>query len=95
MEPLGSFQRVLNVLPRDKIEGPPRDFLKAKPRPDPRPGQRPKPEGPQAPRVFELWSGRGCCQGFAFRKSEGGLQVSFEGVRTLSTQGTFQGLYSP
>ena len=28
MEPLGRFQRVLNVLPRKKIEGPPRDFLK-------------------------------------------------------------------
>ena len=24
MEPLGSFPRVLNVLPREKIEGPPR-----------------------------------------------------------------------
>ena len=33
MEPLGSFLRVLNVLPREKIEGPPRDFLKASPRP--------------------------------------------------------------
>ena len=29
MEPLGSFPRVLNVLPRKKIEGPPRYFLKA------------------------------------------------------------------
>ena len=41
MEPLlgalGSFLPVLNVLPREKIEGPPRDFLKAKPRPHPRP----------------------------------------------------------
>ena len=27
MEPLGSFPRVLNVLPREKIEGPPRGFL--------------------------------------------------------------------
>ena len=35
MEPLGSFPRVLNVLPREKIEGPPRDFLKANPRPNP------------------------------------------------------------
>ena len=26
MEPLGSFLRVLNVLPREKIEGPSRDF---------------------------------------------------------------------
>ena len=52
MEPLGSFPRVLDVLPREKIEGPPRDFLKANPRPHPRPEQ--KPEGPQAPRVFGL-----------------------------------------
>ena len=45
MEPLGSFPRVLNVLPREKIEGPPRDFLKANPRPHPRPDQRPKTPG--------------------------------------------------
>ena len=32
MESLGRFPRVLNVLPREKIEGPPRDFLKANPR---------------------------------------------------------------
>ena len=31
-----------NVLPREKIEGPPRDFLKVNPRPHPRPDQRPK-----------------------------------------------------
>ena len=31
MESLGSFPRVLNVLPREKIEGPPRDFSKGKP----------------------------------------------------------------
>ena len=41
MKPLGSFPRVLNVLPREKIEGPPRDFLQANPRPHPRPDQRP------------------------------------------------------
>ena len=41
MEPLGSFPRVLNVLPREKIEGPQRDFLKANPRPHPRADQRP------------------------------------------------------
>ena len=39
MEPIGSFTRVLNVLPREKIEGPSRDFLKANPRPHPRPDQ--------------------------------------------------------
>ena len=41
MDPLGSLPRVLNVLPREKVEGPPRDFLKANPRPHPRPDQRP------------------------------------------------------
>ena len=45
MEPLGSFPRVLDVLPREKIEGPPMDFLKANPRPHPRPDQRPKTGG--------------------------------------------------
>ena len=29
MKSLGRFPRVLNVLPREKIEGPQRDFLKA------------------------------------------------------------------
>ena len=86
----GSFPRVLNVLPREKIEGPPRDLLKANPRPRPRPDQRPKPEGPQAPRVFGLWSGRGCGQGFAFTKSRRGPSIFFRGS-TLSTQGTFPG----
>ena len=65
MEAIGSFTRVLNVLPREKIEGPPMDFLKANIQGQTK-GQ--KPEGPQAPRVFGLWSGRGCGQGFAFRK---------------------------
>ena len=37
MEPLGSFPRVLNVLPREKIEGPPWGFQKANPRQHPRP----------------------------------------------------------
>ena len=31
MEPLGSFPRVLNGVPRENIEGPPRDFPRAKP----------------------------------------------------------------
>ena len=52
MEPLGSFPRVLNVLPREKIEGPPRDFLKANPRPHPRPDQRPKTQGAAGPEGF-------------------------------------------
>ena len=31
MESLGSFPRVLNVLPREKIEGPPRDIYRRTP----------------------------------------------------------------
>ena len=52
MEPLGSFPRAYNVLPREKIEGPPRDFLKANPRPHPRPDQRPKTRGAAGPEGF-------------------------------------------
>ena len=52
MEPLGSFPRVLNVLPREKIEGPPRDFLKANPRSHPRPDQRPKTREAAGPDGF-------------------------------------------
>ena len=33
MEPLGRFPSLINVLPREKIKGPPRDFF----RPDHRP----------------------------------------------------------
>ena len=78
MEPLGSFPRVLNVLPREKIEGPPRDFLKATPRPHPRPDQRPKTRGAIGPRVFGLWSRRGWGQGFAFRKFQRGPSIFFQ-----------------
>ena len=94
MESLGRFLRVLNTLPREKIKGPPRDFLKANPRPHPRPDQRPITEGLQAPRVFGLWCGRGCGQGFAFRKPQRGPSIFFRGS-TLSTQGTSRGLHSP
>ena len=52
MEPLGSFPRELNVLPREKIEGPTRDFQKADPRPHPRPDQRPKVRGAAGPEGF-------------------------------------------
>ena len=52
MEPLGSFPRVLNVLPREKIEGSSRNFLKAKSRPQPRPDQRPKTRGAAGPKGF-------------------------------------------
>ena len=83
MESLGSFPRVLNVLPREKIEGPPRDFLKGNPRPHPRP----------RPRVFCLWSGRGCGQGFAFIKFQRGPSIFFRGS-TSSTQRASQGLQS-
>ena len=73
MEPLGSFPRVLNVLPREKIEGPPRNFLKANPRPHPRPDQRPKTRGAAGPEGFWplVWP---------LENSEGGLQYSSEGV---------------
>ena len=52
MEPLGRFPRVLNVLLREKIEGPPRDFLKANPRPRPRPDHRPKTRWAAGPEGF-------------------------------------------
>ena len=94
MEPLGSFPRVLNVLHREKIEGPPRDFLKANPRPHQGQNIGQKPEGPQAPRVFGLWLGWGCGQGFAFRKFRRGPSIFFRGS-TSSTQGTSRGLHSP
>ena len=56
MEPLGSCPRVLNELPREKIDGPPSDFLKANPSPHPRPDQRAKTRGAAAaPRVFGRW----------------------------------------
>ena len=51
MESLGRFQRVLNVLSREKIEGPPRDFLKAR-------QNGKKPKGLQGLRDFGLWSGQ-------------------------------------
>ena len=52
MESLGGFPRVLDVLPREKIEGPPRAFLKANPRPHPRPDLRPKDPRGCRPRGF-------------------------------------------
>ena len=70
MEPLGSFPRVLNVLPREKIEGPPRDFLKANPRLHPRPDRRPK--------AFGL--AEDVAKGLPLENPEGGLQYSSEGV---------------
>ena len=42
------FPRVLNVIPREKIEGPLTEFLKANPRPD----QRPKTRGAAGPEGF-------------------------------------------
>ena len=94
MEPLGRFPRELNVLPREKFEGPWMDFLKANPRPHPRPDQRPKTHKvPLAPRVFGLWSGQGCVRGFAIRKTWRGPSIFFRGS-TLSIQGTSRGLDS-
>ena len=82
MESLGSFPRVLNVLPREKIEGPPRDFLKANQRPHPRPDQRPKTQGAAGPEgglAFGLAKDLG--KGLPFEDPEGGLQYASEGVR--------------
>ena len=49
MDPLGRFLRVLNVLPKEKIDGPPRDFLKANLRPPPREYIKYSRELPRAP----------------------------------------------
>ena len=76
MESLGSFPRVLNVLPREKIEGPPRDFLKANRGHIQGQTQGQKPEGPQAVRVFGLWSGLGCGFGSPLENPFGDLQSS-------------------
>ena len=58
MEPLGRFPRGLNVLLREKIEGPPRDFLKAIP--------RSKNRGVRRPRGFLAF---GLAEDVALRKS--------------------------
>ena len=68
MEPLGSFPRVLNVVPREKIEGPPRDFLKANPRPHPIRG------------FLAFGLAEDVAEGLPLENSEGGLQYSSEGV---------------
>ena len=70
MESHGRFPRVLNVLPRKKIEGPQKNFLKANPRPHPRPDQRPK--------AFGL--AEDVANGLLLENSEGGLQYFSEGV---------------
>ena len=54
MESHGKFPKVLNVLPREKIEGPPRDFLKANSRPHTRPDQRPKTRGAACPAFNQI-----------------------------------------
>ena len=53
MESLGRFPRVLDVLTRKKIEGPPRDFLKANLKPHPRTDKRPKTREDADPSGFE------------------------------------------
>ena len=79
MEPLGSFPRVLNVLPREKIEGPPRNFLKVNPRPHPRPDQRPKTRGAAGPEGFwplfwpRMWP-RACLQYISY------IYISYGGI---------------
>ena len=76
MESLGKFPRVLNVLPREKIEGPPRDFLKANPRSHPRPDQRPKTRGAASPEGLA----EDVAKGSTLENFKGGLQYSSEGV---------------
>ena len=81
MEPLGSFPRVLNVLPREKIEGPPRDFLKANPRQHPRPEKNAKNPRGRRPRGFLAFGlAEDVAKGLPLENSEGGLQYSSEGV---------------
>ena len=75
MESLGRFPRVLNVLPREKIEGPPRDFLKANPRPHPKPDQRPKTRGAAGPKGFLAFGlAEDVVKDTHLENSEGGLQ---------------------
>ena len=81
MESLGRFPRVLNVLPREKIEGPPRDFLKANPRPHPRPDQRPKTRRGRRHQGFLAFGlAEDVAKGSPLESFEGGLQYSSEGV---------------
>ena len=77
MESLGRFPRVLNVLPREKIEGPPRDFLKATSK------ARPKAKNPRGrrPRGFLAFGlAEDVAKGLPLENPEGGLQYSSEGV---------------
>ena len=81
MEPLGSFPRVLNVLPREKIEGPPRDFFKGEPKATSQ--ARPKGKNPRGrrPRGFLAFGlAEDVAMGSPLENSEGGLQYSSEGV---------------
>ena len=68
--------RVLNVLPREKIEGPQRDSRKANPRPHPRQDQRLKTQRAAGPKGFAF----GLVKGLPLENPEGGLQYSSEGV---------------
>ena len=81
MESLGRFLRVLDVLLREKIEGPPRNFLKANRRPHLRPDQRPKIQGTAGPKeglAFGL--AEDVAKGSPLENPKGGLQYSSEGI---------------
>ena len=81
MEPLGGFPSVLNVLPREKGEGPQKDFLKATPMPHPRPDQRPKTRGAAGPKAFLVFGlAKDVAKGLPLENPKGGLQYSSEGV---------------
>ena len=82
MESLGRFPRVLNVLPREKIDGPPKGFSKGKPLATSK--ARPKAKNPKGrrPRGFLAFGlAEDVAKGLHLEISEGGLQYSSEGVR--------------
>ena len=84
MESHGRFSRVLNVLLREKIEGPSRDFLKANPEPHPWPEQRPKTLGACGPPGFVVFGlAENLAKGLPLENPNGGLQYSSEGVHQV------------
>ena len=81
MEPLGSFPRVLNVLPREKIEGPPKGFSKGEPEATSK--ARPKAKNPRGrrPQGFLAFGlAEDVAKGLPLENPEGDLQYSSEGV---------------
>ena len=78
MEPLGRFPRVLNVLKREKIEGPPRDFLKGNQRESKARTKAKNPRG-RRPRGFLAFGlAEDVAKGLHLANPDGGLQYSSE-----------------